>query len=262
MGKFKNKPVTVKNISKDEFGMPTINGKKACTFRIKREKNVKEDLIPGGKGDKIDPNTLDKNQLKVGIAVEMEHTDDKKKAMSIAIDHLSEDSEYYTKLINSGLVDETPALELAKHLGIIGRNEMNLKEINSQQLKKMIKLANKSGAKGYDIIKSLANDLGWSTDKVASELEKYNLIHLTESTEDKLKKIIQEEIKKVLNEYSYIVKWTDRNYRQFSKKFKDDPQGAPENGLVKAKKFMRKLEDKDAKDKYGLFRSISLDYVD
>ncbi|NBU82921.1 MAG: hypothetical protein EBS55_14875, partial [Flavobacteriaceae bacterium] len=32
MGKFKNKKVIVKNIGKDEYGMPTINGKKAVTF--------------------------------------------------------------------------------------------------------------------------------------------------------------------------------------------------------------------------------------
>jgi len=34
MGKFKNKKVLVKDIGKDEWGMPTINGKKAVTFRI------------------------------------------------------------------------------------------------------------------------------------------------------------------------------------------------------------------------------------
>jgi hypothetical protein len=34
MGKFKNKKVVVKDIGKDEHGMPTINGKKAATFRI------------------------------------------------------------------------------------------------------------------------------------------------------------------------------------------------------------------------------------
>lgn len=39
MGRFKNKKVVVKSIGKDEYGMPTINGKKAVTFRIpKKEK--------------------------------------------------------------------------------------------------------------------------------------------------------------------------------------------------------------------------------
>ncbi len=34
MGKFKNKKVVVKDIGKDDHGMPTINGKKATTFRL------------------------------------------------------------------------------------------------------------------------------------------------------------------------------------------------------------------------------------
>ena len=38
MGRFKNKKVTVKTIGYDEHGMPTINGKPACTFRIKKDK--------------------------------------------------------------------------------------------------------------------------------------------------------------------------------------------------------------------------------
>jgi hypothetical protein len=34
MGRFKNKKTTVKTIGVDEYGMPTINGKRAFTFRI------------------------------------------------------------------------------------------------------------------------------------------------------------------------------------------------------------------------------------
>lgn len=39
-----------------------------------------------------------KKQLKMGIKVEMEHTNDKAKAKEIAMDHLWEDPNYYTKL--------------------------------------------------------------------------------------------------------------------------------------------------------------------
>ena len=39
MGKFKNKKVVVKDIGKDEHGMPTINGKKAVTFRVPEDVN-------------------------------------------------------------------------------------------------------------------------------------------------------------------------------------------------------------------------------
>jgi hypothetical protein len=34
IGRFKNKKVTVKTIGYDEWGMPIINGKPACNFRI------------------------------------------------------------------------------------------------------------------------------------------------------------------------------------------------------------------------------------
>ncbi len=42
MGKFKNKRVTVKDIGKDDHGMPTINGKKATTFRIPRGESISQ----------------------------------------------------------------------------------------------------------------------------------------------------------------------------------------------------------------------------
>ena len=38
MGRFKNKKVVVKTITYDEHGMPLINGKPACTFRIGQKK--------------------------------------------------------------------------------------------------------------------------------------------------------------------------------------------------------------------------------
>jgi len=153
MGKFKNKKVTVKSIGKDEWGMPTINGKKAVTFRIPKKdikeglgggagiglslsggyingapnpndvkklkskldkdgseeyQPVKEDQIPGGlakgmtlkdiaKHHKISPQTL-KNEFIKGYAVEREHTTDVNIAKEIALDHLYEDPNYYSKL--------------------------------------------------------------------------------------------------------------------------------------------------------------------
>jgi cytidyltransferase-like protein len=41
-GRFKNKKVVVKNIGKDEHGMPTINGKKVVTFRLMKEHYIAE----------------------------------------------------------------------------------------------------------------------------------------------------------------------------------------------------------------------------
>jgi hypothetical protein len=40
-GRFKNKKTTVKTIGVDEYGMPTVNGKRALTFRILPEPNQK-----------------------------------------------------------------------------------------------------------------------------------------------------------------------------------------------------------------------------
>jgi hypothetical protein len=40
MGKFKNKKTVIKEIGEDETGMPTINKKKAVTFRIKPPKKT------------------------------------------------------------------------------------------------------------------------------------------------------------------------------------------------------------------------------
>jgi len=46
---------------------------------------------------------VDTEQLKIGIEVELEHTDDEKVAEKIARDHLQEDPHYYTKLKKAGL---------------------------------------------------------------------------------------------------------------------------------------------------------------
>ena len=61
-----------------------------------REK--KKDKIKGGIGDETCCKDVDQEQLKMGMKVEMEYTDDKSIAKEIAIDHLTEDPKYYTKL--------------------------------------------------------------------------------------------------------------------------------------------------------------------
>jgi len=40
-GRFKNKKTLVKTITYDEYGMPLINGKPGCTFRIQKEEKKK-----------------------------------------------------------------------------------------------------------------------------------------------------------------------------------------------------------------------------
>ena len=62
-----------------------------------------EDFLPGGMGDKINSDTLDQKELSMGIKVEMEHTNDEKKAKEIATDHLTENPHYYTELKTAGI---------------------------------------------------------------------------------------------------------------------------------------------------------------
>jgi len=67
-----------------------------------------KDQMPGGLGDGKSlsdiadlhdvPKQQIKKQFKMGVKVEMEHTDDPSHAAEIALDHLVEDPEYYTKL--------------------------------------------------------------------------------------------------------------------------------------------------------------------
>jgi hypothetical protein len=57
MGKFKNKKVVVKNIGTDEWGMPTINGKKAVTFRIPKKEQLKETASNAGMQAGDEPDT-------------------------------------------------------------------------------------------------------------------------------------------------------------------------------------------------------------
>lgn len=69
---------------------------------------LKGEQLEGGLGDnlsvediakkhKVSKETIE-NQLEIGIKVEMEHTNDKLKAKEIVLDHLTETSDYYTKL--------------------------------------------------------------------------------------------------------------------------------------------------------------------
>jgi len=56
------------------------------------------DRLPGGLADKRSPDQFEPHSLAKGVQVETEHTDDFFVAMEIAMDHLTEDPDYYEKL--------------------------------------------------------------------------------------------------------------------------------------------------------------------
>lgn len=57
-----------------------------------------KDKIPGGLADKKSPKDFKPSELKRGVEVELEHTNDKNMAKEIAMDHLQEHPEYYKHL--------------------------------------------------------------------------------------------------------------------------------------------------------------------
>lgn len=57
-----------------------------------------KDKIKGGLADKKKPSNFDPKALAEGLKVEMEHTSDRSVAQEIAMDHLTEDKNYYKKL--------------------------------------------------------------------------------------------------------------------------------------------------------------------
>lgn len=62
--------------------------------------------LTGGVGDATAPSEVNPAELAMGVQVEMEHTSDVNVATEIALDHLSENPNYYTKLNQAGLSPE------------------------------------------------------------------------------------------------------------------------------------------------------------
>lgn len=77
-------------------------------------------LKPTLSKDDVDP-----KELAVGVEVELEHSTDIEVRTKIALHHLGEDPKYYTKLLNSGLVDEPVAKRLGNELGMVENSDMS-----------------------------------------------------------------------------------------------------------------------------------------
>ena len=63
---------------------------------------IADDRLPGGRADHKSPKDFDQKELRMGIGHELEHTNDKQKALEIAMDHLSEDPHYYSDMKAAG----------------------------------------------------------------------------------------------------------------------------------------------------------------
>ena len=72
---------------------------------------LEEEQLNEGKGKELHPNNIHPGELRMGIRVEMEHTDDAEKAKKIALDHIAENPFYYTALKLSGIENPTKLKE-------------------------------------------------------------------------------------------------------------------------------------------------------
>lgn len=66
--------------------------------KIKLNEYLANDYLESGLADNATPDQFDKEQISKGIKVEMEHTNDPKIALEIAMDHLMENPSYYDYL--------------------------------------------------------------------------------------------------------------------------------------------------------------------
>jgi hypothetical protein len=140
----------VKVLSKDEFEQPEESNDEDAEFdamlkqledEMAGERAVKSDVLDEPleeineakyKKPNLHPNQIHPGELRMGIRVEMEHTDDVEKAKKIALDHLAENPFYYTALKLSGIESPSKPKEKAK------------KEVKAKKKKETVELVDKA----------------------------------------------------------------------------------------------------------------------
>lgn len=82
--------------------MRKSKNKQDLSFRLKGKKKISKGPRGGSDGiaEKrgIGPDDVDPKELEMGIEIELEHTSDRETAKRIALDHLAEIEDYYTRL--------------------------------------------------------------------------------------------------------------------------------------------------------------------
>lgn len=88
-----------------------------------------KDKINGGKADESVPQEFNQSELSVGIKIEAEHSSDERMAKEIAMDHLKEIPDYYSKLVDMELRNAYESLQ-----NFPGQEQRFTKEINKLKL--------------------------------------------------------------------------------------------------------------------------------
>jgi hypothetical protein len=124
-----------------------------------------EELYESKKGKSLHPNQIHPQELRMGIQVEMEHTDDPKKAEKIALDHLAENPFYYTQLKLSGV--DTKALPTKEKKAIAKKKDETELVDKANQMKPV---------KGVEKVKASANKAHKETNKGVSGVQLMSLV--------------------------------------------------------------------------------------
>jgi hypothetical protein len=115
--------------------------------------------LTGGVGDSTDSHDVDPIELAWGQFIEMEHTKDPNVATEIALDHLSEDPKYYSKLKKAGLAKELDQLGTSTGFGDPDHPINNEKRVGSNT-------ATVSGVAGHNIAGKIGNTPNDSVNRV------------------------------------------------------------------------------------------------
>jgi hypothetical protein len=117
---------------------------------------------------KLTADQVNNDELRMGIRVEMEHTDDPEKAKKIALDHLAENPFYYTQLKLSGVdTKATPSKE---------KKTIEKKKDETEMVDKANQMKT---PKGVEKIKASANKAKKETNKPEKGIKMMSLVSKT-----------------------------------------------------------------------------------
>jgi predicted transcriptional regulator len=150
----------------DKINTKDFNLNKYFNTSNKKMLNTENEMIKGGLADNKTLTQISKKhsvdiksietQLNKGIKVEMEHTNDKKKAKEIAMDHLWEDPKYYNKLKKIEAKEMTDASSSGSFSapafnGIIRKKDITKVHNMSEQESELAEVTDASSSGSYDV---------------------------------------------------------------------------------------------------------------
>ena len=147
---------------------------------------------------KLTADQVNNDELRMGIKVEMEHTDDPEKAKKIALDHLAENPFYYTQLKLSGV--DTKALPSKEYKAIAKKKDETEFVDKANQMKPV---------KGVEKIKASANKAKKETNQPVKGVSSMSLVSKTVRGVKKMDPT-GEKVKKIKEGYDEYV--SDRDY--------------------------------------------------